>query len=215
MKTKIKNNLGLIIGSIVLILAVIFTAGPIASTNSKIQKKNDELARLQGVQTSDNKTSDSLKAKMKEVTGFDAQKKKNDDVEAVTFCEDAFSWKDNDDYVKVRKALIEKYKLKEDSEFLTKFMPDVESEDEGVKGNTLDANGLLLNLSYESMNSTCVGMKDDTYSYVTTVNVTTNNSYENSKGETVPVTGAAQFILTYDCDKDNNITNINGYIIRN
>lgn len=214
---KLKENLGVIIGCLLIVCSLVFAGVNISSQKSELNDAKAELEQMQGKtsQTENKGASKSLREQMKELTGFDYQKKQNDDIEAATFFEGTFNWKDTDEYVEKRKALIEKYKLDEKSDFLTVFMPDIETNDEGVPGTVLENNGIAVNMSYENMNSKVVNIAEDgTYSYIATVNVTTNNSYENSKGDKVPVTGAAQAIMTYDCDKDNNIKNVNGYIIR-
>lgn len=136
-----------------------------------------------------------------ESMGLDASRTMNDDKLAAEFIKKCLTWSTYDEYTSIRNSIIEDYGVKEDSNFLTVFMPEIinATSPDGTEYNYIDTLGY--NLSYEKMESYVTNISDDKkYSYFTFVTVS-SQSKEGYEGTTT-----AAFMYTIDVD--GNITDI-------
>ena len=119
-----------------------------------------------------------------DVLGLDAGRVKSDDSAAEKFFKLAFTWKSYSDYASVRNDIVDKYGLSLGSDFMEMLFPDVIVKDAvGNEYNVLDTSSA--NMTYDSMKSHVVGVKDGVYSYFTEVSVTAKAYDSTSVGHIV------------------------------
>lgn len=164
----------------------------IADMKSKISLKEQTVLKAE---------QDSVQA----VTGMDANRAAKDNKIAESFFKEIMNWSSLDEYNQIRTNLAENYGLRENSSFLTVFMPPVVDSvsPDGSHYNRIDTLGL--NVSYEDMDSYVTGIKNTTYSYASFVTFSSASANGNE--------GFATVMATYDIDVDGNISNLYAYTV--
>lgn len=113
----------------------------ITELNKKLKETNPNSA----IESSD------VKDNVKALTGFDANKYNSDNIVAKKAFKELFTWTNFKEYNKVRDIAINKYKLDKNGQFLTEYMPVVEtykkggykgSKGDGKLYNYIDDNGI-------------------------------------------------------------------------
>lgn len=133
--------------------------------------------------------------------GLDTSRVATDDRLASQIIKTATTWSDSESYTNARNTLRDDYKIADDSQILTTFMPEVQDMALGQGGkkiNTIDAYGL--NMTYVKMHSYVVGIDNGVYSYFTVVDVLSKDAQGHS--------GEGNIIFTYDVDANGTVSNM-------
>ena len=153
-------------------------AGRIADLNSQIEAIEQASAEMQSTVT-------------KQVTGLDASRKAQDDDAFARAAKKVFTWQDLASYTKARNDAKDVFSATDDGDFLTTYMPAVDSED--VLGGTA--------MEYVSTSTTLINISGPTYTYLATVKV-----------KTVSPSGASGtadgIVVRYDTDAAGVISNV-------
>lgn len=140
----------------------------------------------------------------KVASGLDASRVAKDDASAKKLIEAVCTWDSKESYDAMRKDVISKYKLADDSSFVKVFIPEVKNVNVGDKSiNEIDANGL--NMEFVSMDSNVTNISGDKYTYLTTVTIQSSDS-AGANAE-----GVSAFIYTVDAD--GNLSELSAYNI--
>lgn len=110
--------------AIVTIAAVGFSGFFVSKANSSLVAAEEEAAQAQTEKekTEEEKTAVQKKA-VSNATGYDVSRQEKDDGVASVLFKDAATWKDNNEYITKREKIQKEYGFKEDSHFMTVFMP--------------------------------------------------------------------------------------------
>lgn len=184
--SKLYKYMPLIIS--VIVVVVLFIGNAVVSAtyyNSELKALDTKKLKLQTQLEQQNANTLQFDTSVaNDVLGLDAGRVKSDDAAAEKFFKLAFTWKSYNDYVTVRNDIVDKYGLSLDSDFMKVLFPDVVVKDEaGNEYNVLDTSSV--NMSYDSMKSHVVGVKDGVYSYFTEVSVTAKAYDSTSVGHIV------------------------------
>lgn len=141
------------------------------------------------------------------VTGLNRERTKRDDEIITEFLDTVFTWSSYEEYQKAREAVMDEYKIKEDSDFINIFMPKItNSITGGNEYNRIDEEGL--NMSYSGFKSYVSNVSSDIYTYVAEVSVA--SSYKVDGNEDV-VESNSYTAIEYGIDREGNITDIKAY----
>lgn len=190
-----------ILSCIFLFLCSFLTISQLNALGTSIDEQESKISDLQNQITIKQASKEAVHtAVVTDSTGLDASRVAHDDNIAATFLKKCLTWSSYDEYMDVRKSLMDDYGLKPDSNFLKVFMPEVvnTTSPDGTNYNRIDVFGL--NLSYDAMTSYVTDISDDKYSYFSFVTV---SSQSKTKYE-----GTTTAAFIYTIDKDGNITNI-------
>ena len=196
-----------ILSGLFLFICLCVTNLSTVSIQTKVDEQESTIASLQNEITL-NKADQEQKRTIivGESTGLDTNRVARDDSIAITFLKKCLTWSSYEEYTNVRNDLMHDYNLKDDSNFLSVFMPEVvnSTTPDGTNYNRIDVFGY--NLSYDKMSSYVTNISDDdVYSYFAFVTVSghTDDGYEGST--------TAAFIYTIDAD--GNMINIDANAI--
>ena len=213
-----KNKIGLIL-SLCLLLVV---SGITIYKYTDIQRQlvvaeEKSVAYNTQQQSSENIIPESEVQKYKDVTGIDVSRVATDDKKVEDFLKYILTWKNYSEYKQKRDSVINDYHVPEDGHFLTTFFPEIKvvKDKAGNEYNALDDGMDKLNLSFGSMKSKVIDIKDDVYSYCTFVQITTDTSYKSSTGEQQSIAGTGSCIVLYDVDANGVISNLDAYTVAN
>lgn len=170
--------------------------------SSALASQQSEIATLtqQKQEASDKRASD-VNTVTKNSFGFDVSRVATDDRLASQIIKTATTWSDSESYTNARNTLRDDYKIADDSQMLTTFMPEVQDMALGQGGkmiNNIDAYGL--NMTYVNMHSYVVGIDNGVYSYFTVVDVLSKDAQGHS--------GEGNIIFTYDVDANGTVSNM-------
>lgn len=192
--SKLYKYMPLIV-SIVIVLALFIGNAIVSATYYSSELKALDAKKLKLQTQLEQQNADTLQfdtSVTNDVLGFDSGRVKSDDSAAEKFFKLAFTWTSYSDYVNVRNDIVDKYGLSLDSDFMKMLFPDVIIKDAaGNEYNVLDTSSA--NMSYDSMKSHVVGVKDGVYSYFTEVNVTAK-AYDS--------TSVGHIVMVYDVSSD-------------
>ena len=148
---------------------------------------------------------DTQKSAIKAASGVDFERVEKDNKTAESFLKVIMTWKDYEEYEKIRQKMINDYKLPEDGSFMQVFLPEVlnKTSKDGKNYNEIDNKGL--NVTYEDMESYVTRIAGDTYSYFTIVEWSTVDKKGNEAG--------SRAIFAYDIDNNGGIASLEGYTI--
>ena len=167
-----------------------------------LSSQQSEIAALtqQRQEASDKRTSE-VNTVTKNSFGLDTSRVATDDRLVSQIIKTATTWSDSESYTNARNTLRDEYKLADESQMLTTFMPEVQDMALGQGGkkiNTIDAYGL--NMQYVKMHSYVVGIDNGVYSYFTVVDVLSKDAQGH--------TGEGTIIFTYDVDANGTVSNM-------
>ena len=167
-----------------------------------LASQQSEIATLtqQKQEASDKRTSE-VNTVTKNSFGLDISRVATDDRLVSQIIKTATTWSDSESYTNARNTLRDDYKIADDSQMLTTFMPEVQDMALGQGGkkiNTIDAYGL--NMTYVNMHSYVVGIDNGVYSYFTVVDVLSKDAQGHS--------GEGNIIFTYDVDANGTVSNM-------
>ena len=167
-----------------------------------LASQQSEIATLtqQKQEASDKRTSE-VNTVTKNFFGLDISRVATDDRLVSQIIKTATTWSDSESYTNARNTLRDDYKIADDSQMLTTFMPEVQDMALGQGGkkiNTIDAYGL--NMTYVNMHSYVVGIDNGVYSYFTVVDVLSKDAQGHS--------GEGNIIFTYDVDANGTVSNM-------
>lgn len=170
--------------------------------SATLASQQTEIATLtqQKQEVSDKRASE-VNTVTKNSFGLDISRVATDDRLASQIIKTATTWSDSESYTNARNTLRDDYKISEDSQMLTTFMPEVQDMALGQGGkkiNTIDAYGL--NMTYVNMHSYVVGIDNGVYSYFTVVDVLSKDAQGH--------TGEGHIIFTYDVDANGAVSNM-------
>lgn len=170
--------------------------------SATLASQQSEIATLtqQKQEASDKRTSE-VNTVTKNSFGLDTSRVATDDRLASQIIKTATTWSDSESYTNARNTLRDDYKIADDSQMLTTFMPEVQDMALGQGGkkiNTIDAYGL--NMTYVNMHSYVVGIDNGVYSYFTVVDVLSKDAQGH--------TGEGNIIFTYDVDANGAVSNM-------
>lgn len=170
--------------------------------SSVLASQQSEIATLthQKQEASDKRASE-VNTVTKNSFGLDISRVATDDRLASQIIKTATTWSDSESYTNARNTLRDDYKIADDSQMLTTFMPEVQDMALGQGGkkiNTIDAYGL--NMTYVNMHSYVVGIDNGVYSYFTVVDVLSKDAQGHS--------GEGNIIFTYDVDANGTVSNM-------
>ena len=151
-----------------------------------------------------------------DVTGYNAQRVRQDDAKLEGILSDAFTWHTLKEYNVKRDLLKEELSLADDSHFLSVFFPEVEiiKDQEGNEYNRIDTSGETLNLSYEDLRSSVVFIDDnDVYSYVTRIMVTSSVEYKDASNNKKSSVDTGYCLLLYKTNPDGEFFDVDAYIL--
>ena len=170
--------------------------------NAVLSAQQTEIATLtQQKQEASDKRASELKTVTKNSFGIDTSRVATDDRLVSQIIKTATTWSDSESYTNARNTLRDDYKIADDSQMLTTFMPEVQDMALGQGGkkiNTIDAYGL--NMTYVNMHSYVVGIDNGVYSYFTVVDVLSKDAQGH--------TGEGTIIFTYDVDANGTVSNM-------
>lgn len=167
-----------------------------------LSSQQSEITALtqQRQEASDKRTSE-VNTVTKNSFGLDVSRVATDDRLVSQIIKTATTWSDSESYTNARNTLRDEYKLADESQMLTTFMPEVQDMALGQGGkkiNTIDAYGL--NMTYVNMHSYVVGVDNGVYSYFTVADVLSKDAQGH--------TGEGNIIFTYDVDANGTVSNI-------
>lgn len=170
--------------------------------SSALASQQSEIAVLtqQKQEASDKRTSE-VNTVTKNSFGLDISRVATDDRLVSQIIKTATTWSDLESYTNARNTLRDEYKIADDSQMLTTFMPEVQDMALGQGGkkiNNIDAYGL--NMTYVTMHSYVVGIDNGVYSYFTVVDVLSKDAQGHS--------GEGTIIFTYDVDANGTVSNM-------
>lgn len=175
--------------------------------NTMIEQQETEISDLQGdITEKESMNKSTHESVVAQSTGLDANHVQRDNRIASELLDKCLTWSSYAEYTRIRESLIKDYNLKEDSNFLSVFMPEIVNRElNGKNYNRIDV--FNYNLSYEGMTPYVTDISEDggTYSYFTFVTI---SSKDDSGYE-----GNAKSAFIYTIDKDGNITNLDASII--
>lgn len=170
--------------------------------SAALASQQSEIAALtQQKQEASDKRASEVNTVTKNSFGLDTSRVATDDRLASQIIKTATTWSDSESYTNARNTLRDEYKIAEDSQMLTTFMPEVQDMALGQGGkkiNTIDAYGL--NMTYVNMHSYVVGIDNGVYSYFTVVDVLSKDAQGH--------TGEGNIIFTYDVDANGTVSNM-------
>lgn len=175
----------------------------VADENARSEAQVQQLqAQLSSLKTS---TTDNQEVVSSEATGMSPARKRSDDETVRTIMQQALTWSSGEQYIAARQALIDRWHLDENSQFLTVFMP---GEDAGAWRT--DSSGKTY-FAYEGANSsldsftTSVTNVDGTkYTYFAVVGIKTTSSDGKA-------TSTSYSTMSYTLDSDGSISDITGW----
>lgn len=195
-----------------------------SSMQTDINKKQSELKIIQSKITMAQATIQTNSEKVvADTTGIDQSMVEKDNAAAQQLFKLAFTWDSYVKYTQVRNDVISQYGFSEDSEFMTKILPEVKQNtrytyegpkvqdeninvDEYMKSEVTDditTNGL--NMSYSSMNSCVSNVTTNGYEYLTRVTVSSTSK--------VGATVSRAFTLGYIVDANEKLQDIKVYSV--
>ena len=170
--------------------------------NAVLSAQQTEIATLtQQKQEASDKRASEVNTVTKNSFGLDTSRVATDDRLVSQIIKTATTWSDSESYTNARNTLRDDYKIADDSQMLTTFMPEVQDMALGQGGkkiNTIDAYGL--NMTYVNMHSYVVGIDNGVYSYFTVVDVLSKDAQGH--------TGEGTIIFTYDVDANGTVSNM-------
>lgn len=169
MTKKSKLTIILMVFVVVIALAcVIFTNMNVRSYRSALSVQEDNILSLE-TQLSLAKANYEANQNqvLVEVSGVDLERKQADDEIARAFISKVTTWSDLATYTAMREEIVATYNLDESSYFLMAFLP--------LRPHGLNTSAGSVTSEFDSMESICVSMNEDTgtYSYFTKVSVLT------------------------------------------
>lgn len=175
----------------------------VSDENARSEAQVQQLqAQLSSLKTS---TTDNQEVVSSEATGMSPARKRSDDETVRTIMQQALTWSSGEQYIAARQALIDRWHLDENSQFLTVFMP---GEDAGAWRT--DSSGKTY-FAYEGANSsldsftTSVTNVDGTkYTYFAVVGIKTTSSDGKA-------TNTSYSTMSYTLASDGSISNITGW----
>lgn len=190
------------------ILCVLFLMGTIigyalvtSSQNAKLDEQQAEIALLENqiamlANTYENTQTEILQT----TTGLNLGRVAQDDAVLSEFFKTVFTWDTYNEYMDARDAIMHRYGLTEDSQFMSVFMPEVVNRElNGKNYNRIDVDDL--NMNYEDFTSYVVRIMADEYSYFTVVDI--SSTWKNG-GESIVRTA-----ITYTVNANGELSNIN------
>ena len=167
------------------------------SQESEIAKLKDDITVLQNNYST--KYSDLLSTK----SNINLARVLTDKDKIETIYKDVLSWDSYEKYENIRKKLKE-MGMKEDSQFLTSFMPHLENEVlNGRSYNTIDVQ--KLNSNFDSAYTYLFDVQDDVYYYATFAKFKVKDAFNRPYYN--------QILFTCKVDKDGNILDMIGYTL--
>ena len=194
------------------------------SMQNDIDSKQSELKAIQSKITMAQATTQTNSEKVvADATGIDQSMVEKDNAAAQQLFKLAFTWDSYEKYTQVRQNVISQYGFSEDSEFMTKILPEVKQftletyngpnvelsdaeREKYMKTVTTDDitdNGL--NMSYSTMNSCVSNVTTDGYEYLTRVTVSSTSK--------VGATVTRAFTLGYVVDSNEKLQDIKVYSV--
>ena len=209
MKEKVKGFKILIV-CIIVSLVILIGNSIVTKTvyNKRLAVKSNENQNLTS-QIEKNRVlkSQSLDNTKAQITGIDMNRVRTDDGVAEAFLKKIFTWSSAEEYNNIRDDLANSTFVQNEN-FLSTLFPElkIEQDVEGNDTNIIDDNIYgQLNMKYDSMTSHVTEINGTTYSYFTEVIVTSEVSDGTSR--------IGNIVVTYSVDKDDNILNLNAYIV--
>lgn len=201
MSTKAKKIIPWVLSMLLFVFGIFFYAGVTNQVQDTERSEQARIAELRNkISAAENDVEDKASESVKNTTGYDAQRVAKDDAAMGRLAKSIFTWDDSESYIKARNTAKESFGFSDDDAFLTKFMPEVKSVENGngKQINDIDANGA--NMSYESLSSYVTKISGGTYSYATIVNVTGANSNGAEADGSI--------MLFYDTDANGNVSHV-------
>ena len=170
-----------------------------AHTEAYVQQLRSQLSSDQS------STEEQKEAVSSEVTGLSLERKAKDDAAIEAIMKQALTWASGDQYISARKALIERWHLDENSQFLKVFMP---GEEAGAWRT--DSSGKTYfayegaNSKLDSFTSAVTDINGMKYSYFAVVGIKTTSS--NGKATTT-----SYATMSYTIDGNGNVTDLTGW----
>lgn len=190
---------------ILLLLAVIALIGSIIWTAISYTKVQKRYADVKAEQTKISEQNMKVLSRSKQdiensldVDGVDKSRVVVDMNTMESDLQAVFTWNTYDSYVDARNKAKELFKLSDSDSFLTTFFPDAEDSDDWS-----------LNMTYQDMEMNLVDFDGDTYSYFTTVVVSSSGTTDSGDS----VTGSATIVMTFDTDADSKISNMKAWTV--
>lgn len=188
------------VGFMILAIAAFVITDMQRSTALSAQQQEIATLEQQKKEVSDKRTSE-VATVTKNSFGLDTSRVATDDRLASQIIKTATTWSDSESYDKARNTLRYDYKIAEDSQMLTTFMPEVQDMALGQGGKKINAiNAYGLNMTYVKMHSYVVGVNNGVYSYFTVVDVLSKDAQGHS--------GEGNIIFTYDVDANGTVSNM-------
>lgn len=209
---------------VICVCMCIFFSTAQTSMQNDIDAKQSELKSIQSKITMAQATTQTNSEKVvADTTGIDQSMVEKDNAAAQQLFKLAFTWDSYEKYSQVRQNVISQYGFSEDSEFMTKILPEVkqyttqsyvgpdeilskEEMQQYMQTNIIDditTNGL--NMSYSSMNSCVSNVTTDGYEYLTRVTVSSTSK--------VGATVTRAFTLGYVVDSNEKLQDIKVYSV--
>ena len=202
----------------------IFFSTTQASMQNDINNKQSELKTIQSKITMAQATTQTNSEKViADTTGVDQAMIEKDNAAAQQLFKLAFTWDSYNKYVQVRNDVMSQYGFSEDSEFMTKLLPEVKqytTQTYAGPDEILDADQMQqymqttttdditingLNMSYNTMNSCVSNVTTNGYEYLTRVTVTSTSK--------VGATVSRAITLGYVVDANEKLQDIKVYSV--
>ncbi|MBD5585325.1 MAG: hypothetical protein HDQ88_09605 [Clostridia bacterium] len=192
--------------AIFVVLFAFFTMSSVQGLNRTYDANVTRLLDLQtNIEIARTQKTDETVTIVSDATNVDAELIARDMSATDNLMKQVFTWSSNREYTKARNDIMETYGLKEDSTFMTEFMPDmvVKSRD-GTEYYPIDV--MELNATFDKVDVQLRNVAGDKYSYFCKVTWYVRGSLGTSE--------STNSVFLFDTDSDGTIQNLEAYNLK-
>lgn len=216
-KKKKKSAKGLIVGTALVLVLGTICGITVAGQNNTLAEQDSQVAQLESELQAERRISIEAASKdLSEDLGISSTRVLQDDPMLRELLLTAFSWSSGEDYEKARERLISRYKIQEDSRFLTDFLPPSKFNEDmkGQRSYWLDTVGLNAGIDVKNADIEVASVDGTTYEYLVMGTIDYSSDFTDSTNENGTVgaapTSGRRVLLEVSVDGDGNVMSLEG-----